>query len=335
MTAPGPAPQPGGVAVDEGAARWFAAHTSRWTDWPVERLVTDKERAGLRVSVVIPARNEEATVAAVVAGIKRDLVDAQPLVDEVIVIDSLSTDATATKAREAGADVYSVADIVPEHGVHPGKGEALWKSLFVARGDIVVFIDADLTAWGTHFVTGLIGPLVADPNLKLVKGFYDRVLEMDGGPTTQGGRVTELVARPLLTLQWPQLAAVVQPLAGEWAARRDHMASLSIPVGYGVELASLIDTDARDGLDSIAQVDLGRRAHRHQSVHDLSLMAAELLAVASRRWGDTASPPEPGTWIELNQYRRDEVEHWARRRVPVGERAAASTVAGFVQEAVR
>ena len=153
-------------------------------------------------------------------------------------------------------------------------------------------MDADLTRWGPHFVTGLLGPLLADPQVRLVKGFYERVRTADDGSTsTEGGRVTELVARPLLSLWWPQLAGVVQPLAGEWAARRGLMESLSIPVGYGVELSTLLDTAARYGLDALAQVDLGSRAHKHQADHDLAVMAAELLLVAEARRDPPAAPP--------------------------------------------
>ena len=223
------------------------------------------------------------------------------LIDEVVVMDSDSTDATAAVAAQAGAAVHRASDVAPELGGWPGKGEALWKSLLVTKGDLLVFVDADLTHWGPHFVTGLLGPLLADPQVLLVKGFYERLYAAgDGSVTADGGRVTELVARPLLSLWWPELTGVVQPLAGEWAIRRDLMESLSVPVGYGVELAVLLDTAAAYGLDAVAQVDLGRRGHKHQASHDLALMAAELLVVAERR--------RPGTrqqrWPAHEQRRR-------------------------------
>lgn len=312
--------------VDPRAQQWFADATSAADDWPLSRVLADKARTRTRVSVVIPARNEERTITDVVTGIRSDLVDGAGLVDEVVVMDSLSTDATADRARAAGAVVHNVADVLPELGVQPGKGEALWKSLFVTTGEVIVFIDADLTEWGTHFVTALVGPMLADDRLMLVKGFYDRVLEMDDGPTTQGGRVTELVARPLLALDWPQLSAVVQPLAGEWAARRSHIAALSIPVGYGVELATLIDTASRFGLGALAQVDLGRRAHKHQSVHDLGVMATEILAVASRRRAAPTNTAEDS--VELLQYLRDN-EGWQAREVPLAERPPADSLASY------
>jgi glucosyl-3-phosphoglycerate synthase len=304
--------------VHSRARAWYGRRTWHWRDWPAEMLVEDKRRAGVRISAVIPARNEERTVGSVVGAIRETLVERIPLVDEVVVIDSDSTDETGAMAAKAGATVHRSRDIAPERGSYPGKGEALWKSLLVTDGDLLVFIDADLTQWGPHFVTGLIGPLLADPGVLLVKGFYARIAKgKDGSASTEGGRVTELVARPLLSLWWPELSGVVQPLAGEWAARRGLMESLSIPVGYGVELSTLIDTAARYGLDGVAQVDLGSRAHKHQTDHDLALMAAELLVVAERRRSTRGVPEEP----RLQQFVRDGAEvRPVTRAVPVLER---------------
>ena len=266
------------------AQAWYGRRTWHWRDWPAEVLLESKRRAGARISVVIPARNEERTIAGVVGSLRAALVERIPLIDEVVVIDSDSADGTAAAAAKVGGTVHGARDIAPELGGYPGKGEALWKSLLVTEGDLLVFIDADLTQWGPHFVTGLLGPLLADPGVQLVKGFYARIaVGTDGSTSTEGGRVTELVARPLLSLWWPELSGVVQPLAGEWAARRELMESLSVPVGYGVELSTLLDTAATRGLDAIAQVDLGSRGHKHQTDHDLALMAAELLIVAERR----------------------------------------------------
>ncbi len=274
---------PSSSDLDPRARAWFATHTSSWQDWPVADVVAAK---GVhRVAVVIPARDEEPTIADVVTQIRRDLVEDAPLVDELVVMDSLSSDDTAKVAADAGAVVHSVADVRPDLGVRAGKGEALWKSLFATTADLLVFIDADLTDWGPHFVTGLVGPLLASETTLLVKGFYDRQLDFGEGVATEGGRVTELVARPWLALNRPELSAVVQPLAGEWAVRRAHIERLSIPVGYGIEIATLIDTADRAGVDAVAQVDLGQRGHRHQNLHDLGAMAYELLAVAGRRDG--------------------------------------------------
>ncbi len=303
---------------------WFGRRTSRWPDWPPGRLLELKLQLGSRISVVIPARNEERTVAGVAGAISRSLIEQIPLVDELVVIDSDSTDATAQVAAEAGAAVYRARDVAPALGSFPGKGEALWKSLLVTKGDVLVFIDADLTLWGPHFVTGLLGPLLSDEQVRLVKGFYTRVrTESDGSTSTEGGRVTELIARPLISLWWPDLAGVVQPLAGEWAARRSLMESLSIPVGYGVELATLMDTVARHGLDAVAQVDLGTRAHRHQANHDLALMAAELLVIAERRRPAGQLPAA----ARLQQFERAAGQvRQVSRPVPAHERPPARSV---------
>src|SRR5215475_1151418 len=282
---------------------WFARRTSRWQDWPADRLLAAKQQLGVTISVVIPAKNEQRTVGSVAGSVAHSLITTVPLVDELIVMDSDSTDETAEVAARAGAVVYRTDEVMPSAGSFPGKGEALWKSLLVSKGDLLVFVDADLTRWGPHFVSGLVGPLLADEHVQLVKGFYTRVrTESDGSMSTEGGRVTELVARPLISLWWPELAGVVQPLAGEWAAQRGLMESLSIPVGYGVELATLMDTVSRHGLDAVAQVDLGSRAHRHQANHDLALMAAELLLVAERRRPGRTEDPA-GTSLE--QFVRD------------------------------
>jgi glucosyl-3-phosphoglycerate synthase len=310
--------------MDHRAEAWYRRRTSGWRDWPVEELLESKQRNGGQISVVIPARNEERTVAGVVGPLFRALVSDTHLVDELIVIDSDSTDATAEVASGAGAVVYRAGDIAPALGAYRGKGEALWKSLLITRGDVLVFLDADLTQWGPHFVTGLLGPLLADGSVQLVKGFYTRVrTEADGSVSTEGGRVTELVARPVLSLFWPHLAGVVQPLAGEWAARRGLLESLSIPVGYGVELSTLLDTVSRHGLDAVAQVDLGSRAHRHQANHDLAVMAAELLAVAERRRTGSYRMIDE---VTLEQFERVEGQVLRRSRpVPIDERPPAST----------
>lgn len=303
---------------------WLEAHGHVHEDFVAADLAAAMAE---RVSVVIPARNEATTVGDVVAGLRRELVERVPLVSELVVIDSDSTDATAQVAADAGATVHRSAEIAPHLGTHPGKGEALWKSLFVTSGELLVFVDADLTEWGPHFVTGLVGALTADPATVLVKGWYDRVMDVPGrAPSAEGGRVTELVARPVLDLWWPELAGVVQPLAGEWAARRSFMETLTVPTGYGVEIASLVDALRLHGLDGIAQVDLGARAHRHQKDHDLAVMAAELLAVVhARRGGEPADIAVAAK--ELQQFTRD--GGWRTRPVPLTQRPPAITQPGY------
>ena len=312
----------------EGAA-WFRAATTNWTDWGTDQLIS--RRGAHRVSVVIPARDEAATIGGIVAAIRLALMERVSLVDELVVIDSDSTDATAAIAADAGADVWPAAAIRSDLGRHAGKGEALWKAQFVTTGDILVFIDADLTGWGPHFVTGLLGPLFADADVLLVKGFYDRVLD-DGSvrPGLQGGRVTELVARPLLSLYWPDLREVVQPLAGEWAIRRETFAGLPVPVGYGVEMSTLLDVFQAYGMGAIAQVDLGARAHSHQSLHDLAVMAGEILAVAARRSGRQL--PQQA---ELRQFERTPGAPWRSRPLPMAERPPACTITGYETGRIR
>lgn len=288
-----------------------------------------------RISVVIPAHNEERTIADVVLTLRGELMEQVSLIDELVVIDSDSTDATSSIAASAGAEVYAASDIVTDLAPLRGKGEALWKSLFVTSGDIIVFMDADLTLWGPHFVTGLLGPLLDSTDIRLVKGFYDRVSAHPGRPTgTDGGRVTELVARPLLNLWWPDLAGLVQPLAGEWAVRRSLMESIRVPVGYGVELATVLDAYAIFGLDAIAQVDLGARAHEHQSTQDLALMAAELLAVADRRRPDRAWTEPTDQLLQYTRSADGQDVLPAARPIPLAERPAAASVPAYGKSAV-
>ena len=300
----------------------FSARTYRWQDWELSELLAAKERSGLSVSLVVPARNEAATVGAVVSRVRSALVETVSLLDEIVVIDSDSDDSTFDVAHDAGAAVFRARDIRPDLGTTPGKGEAMWKSLFVTSGDVLVFMDADLLDWDTHFVPGLLGPLLNSPEVALVKGFYERPF----GPTDkvhpyEGGRVTELVARPLIALHFPELAGLLQPLAGEWAIRRSLFESLQVPTGYAVELAALVDTARMLGSSAIAQVDLGRRAHRHQSLRDLGAMATQVMAAAEGR----LRPHEVrGREVALRQYCPE--GGVIDRLVAVDERPPARTV---------
>jgi len=231
---------------------WFATRTSSGQDWSRHRLASLK--GSTRVSVVLPARDEAATVGAIVETLRRELVEQVPLVDELLVIDSGSEDSTAAVAHAAGARVVRQADVLPRLGDRPGKGEALWKSLLVASGDLIVFVDADLRDFDEQFVVGLLGPLLTDPGIDFVKAFYDRPLTNgDQVLPAGGGRVTELVARPLLNLHWPGAAGFVQPLAGEYAGRRTLLEQLPFVSGYGVEIGMLIDVLEEHGLDAMAQ----------------------------------------------------------------------------------
>jgi glucosyl-3-phosphoglycerate synthase len=266
--------------VLEEVERWLRTRSWSVTDRPLHQVLAAKRAAGSTVSVVLPALNEEETVGDIVAVIRRDLVQRAPLVDELVVVDSGSTDRTAEVAAAAGARVVHRDEILPRIPAVPGKGEVLWRSLLATTGDIVCFVDADLREFSSDFVTGIVGPLLTEPGVDLVKAMYDRPL---GGAAGQGGRVTELMARPLLNMHWPQLAGFVQPLGGEYAARRSLLERLPFPVGYGVELGMLVDALHLVGLDALAQVDVGVRRHRHQDGQALGRMAAAIYRTAQLR----------------------------------------------------
>ncbi|MEJ8669920.1 glucosyl-3-phosphoglycerate synthase [Streptomyces sp. NBC_01614] len=264
----------------EEVERWLSTRSWSATDRPLHHILAAKQRSGQSVSVVLPALNEEETVGDIVAIIRHDLMQQVPLVDEIVVVDSGSTDRTSQVAAAAGATVVHRDAILPRMPAVPGKGEVLWRSLLVTTGDIVCFIDADLKEFSSDFVSGIVGPLLTDPGVDLVKGMYDRPL---GGAAGQGGRVTELMARPLLNMHWPQLAGFVQPLGGEYAARRSLLEQLPFPVGYGVELGMLVDALHLVGLDALAQVDVGVRKHRHQDGQALGRMSAAIYRTAQLR----------------------------------------------------
>jgi len=312
---------------------WFDANTSAWSDQSLEDLIAAKAASGLSVSLVVPARNEAATVGDVVSRVREALMDTTSLLDEIVVIDSDSSDDTYSVAGDAGATVHRSAEIRADLGSVPGKGEAMWKSLFVTTGDVLVFMDADLVDWDTHFVPGLMGPLLTRPEIALVKGFYERpLIGADETAAFEGGRVTELVARPLLNLLFPELSGLVQPLAGEWAVRRSLFASVSVPTGYAVETSVLIDTVRSVGLDAIAQVDLGRRAHRHQSLRDLGAMATQIIAAVLDRADASTGSLLPGTTetdVDLRQFHSVDGRIGAlTRQVAIAERPPAREYLG-------
>jgi glucosyl-3-phosphoglycerate synthase len=323
------------VAMRPDARAWFQHRTTSATslaEIDFDALLRAKRRGGHRVSVVLPARNEETTVGRLVTDLRERWMRRVPLVDELLVIDSDSTDATAAVARAAGADVAATTDVLPAHGTRPGKGEALWKSLAATSGDLVVFLDADLIGDVAHYVPGLLGPLLADPQVLYVKGCYTRPLEVDGRvQPAGGGRVTELTARPLLNALWPELAGFVQPLGGEYAGRRSALELVPFVSAYGVEVGLLIDLLHLGGLFALAQVDLGERRHVSQSQEALGAMAGQVVSTVLAR----AECGRPGhhrldTSGLLTQFRHDGTGFVPRSSaVAVAERPPMATIAEY------
>ncbi len=250
------------------------------TDLGLEDLVAHKGAS--TVSVCLPARDEAATVGPIVAQVVEHLVRRYQLVDEVVVVDDGSVDATVAVARRAGARVVGAGDVLPSCGPATGKGEALWKSLAACRGDVVIWCDADIVGFDSRFVSALVAPLLLDPSVDFVKGTYRR--DLDGQPD-EGGRVTELVARPLLARLFPHLRGFIQPLSGEYGGRRSLLERVPFAAGYGVDLGLLVDVAALVGVGAMAQVELGHRSHRNRPLHELTVHAEAVLATALDRAG--------------------------------------------------
>lgn len=272
-------------ALSERVDQWFAEntfHRQEFTD--LKKLVELKQKQQLTISLGLPALNEAETVGGIMRMIKKKLHDETPLLDEIVLIDSGSTDDTVKIAEDIGISVYAHQEILRQHGTFCGKGEALWKSLFVLNGDIIAWVDTDIRNFYPGFVYGLLGPLLREPEIQYVKGFYRRPIRMEGKLVSEGGgRVTELTIRPLFNLLYPELSGMIQPLAGEYAGRRTALERVPFFTGYGVETGLLIDLFNEIGLNSIAQVDLEERVHRNQSLAALSQMAFAILQVVVQR----------------------------------------------------
>lgn len=275
---------------------WLQSNTYHHSEFQdISRLVELKEKQDLSITVSLPTLNEEETIAKELILIRTELMIKNPLVDEIAVVDSGSDDRTREIAEEYGASVFLASEYLQEEGVYHGKGENLWKTLYLLEGDIIVYLDADIKNIDPKFVYGLVGPLLEREELGYVKAFYDRPLEVGTEKRSSGGgRVTEILVRPLLNLFFPQLAGMIQPLSGEYAGRRSVLEQLPFFIGYGVETGLLIDISEQFGIDSIAQVDLDRRVHHNQDLQSLGKMAFGILQTFFNRVDETGK-------IELKQ----------------------------------
>jgi len=257
-------------------------HHSEFSD--LRKIVEEKKKRDLTVSLCLPTLNEEKTIGKEVILFRSELMQRLPLIDEIAVIDSGSKDRTREIAASFGADVYLASDILPSTGENRGKGENLWKAIYQLKGDIIVYIDADIKNIHPRFVYGLVAPLVLREEIKYVKAFYDRPLAYSEGiRPSGGGRVTEILIRPLFSLFFPELSGIIQPLSGEYAVRREVLERIPFPIGYGVETSHLIDVYAQWGIEAFAQTDLDRRVHRNQQTSDLGKMAFGILQTFFKR----------------------------------------------------
>jgi glucosyl-3-phosphoglycerate synthase len=246
--------------------------------WDIKHLVKEKEKQGITISLCIPTLNEEKTIGKEIVIFKSELMNRYPLIDEIAVIDSGSEDKTLEVAASFGADTYLSADILPEVEPKRGKGENLWKAIYQLKGDIIVYIDADIKNIHPRFVYGLVAPLIFRPEVQYVKAFYDRPLAFSQGiRASGGGRVTEILVRPLFSLFFPELTAIIQPLSGEYAVRREVLEEIPFPIGYGVETSHLIDVYQLYGMSAFAQTDLDQRVHRNQQTRSLGRMSFGIL----------------------------------------------------------
>jgi glucosyl-3-phosphoglycerate synthase len=252
--------------------------------WDLKKLVEQKEKNDLTISLCLPTLNEEKTIGKEVIIFKSELVDRYPLLDEIAVIDSGSEDKTREIATNFGADVYLANDILPNLEKKKGKGENLWKAIYQLKGDIIVYVDADISNIHPRFVYGLVAPLIYREEVKYVKAFYDRPLAVsDSIRPSGGGRVTEILIRPLFSLYFPELTGIIQPLSGEYAVRREVLENINFPIGYGVETSHLIDVYTQYGLDAFAQTDLDQRIHENKPTRALGKMAFGILQTFIKR----------------------------------------------------
>jgi glucosyl-3-phosphoglycerate synthase len=291
--------------------KWLDQNTFHHGEfWDILNLVKEKEKKGLTISLCIPTLNEEKTIGKEVLILRSELMERYPLIDEFAVIDSGSTDKTLQVASSYGADTYLASNILPEVGDKRGKGENLWKAIHQLKGDIICYVDADISNIHPRFVYGLVAPLIKKEEVQYVKAFYDRPLNYSSGlRSSGGGRVTEILIRPLFSLFYPELTNIIQPLSGEYAARREVLEVIPFPIGYGVETSHLLDLYEKFGIDAFAQTDLDRRVHRNQTTNALGKMSFGILQTFINRLhsqGMIDRVPNMETF-----YRRFEVEDGA------------------------
>ena len=288
--------------------KWLENNTFHHGEfWDILDLVKEKEKKDLKISLCIPTLNEEKTIGKEVLILRSELMERYPLIDEFAVIDSGSNDKTLEVAESYGADTYLASEILPEVGDKRGKGENLWKAIHQLKGDIICYVDADISNIHPRFVYGLVAPLIKQAEVQYVKAFYDRPLNYSSGlRSSGGGRVTEILIRPLFSLFYPELTNIIQPLSGEYAARREVLEMIPFPIGYGVETSHLLDLYEKVGLNAFAQTDLDRRVHRNQTTNALGKMSFGILQTFINRLhsqGKIDRVPDVETF-----YRRFEVE---------------------------
>ena len=258
---------------------WHNTHTFHFSDFSdIRKLVELKEKKNLKISLCFPTLNEEKTIGQSIVLMKGELQDRYPLIDEIAVIDSGSNDKTLSIAAKFGAKTYAASDYLQDEDSYKGKGENLWKALYLLEGDIIVFVDADIANIHPRFAYGLVGPMLHDQEIKFIKAFYNRPLKNSAGVSPSGGgRVTEILIRPLFSQFFPELSGMIQPLSGEYAGYRSLFEQISFPIGYGVETGMLIDIAQKWGLSAMAQVNLDSRIHRNQSITSLGKMSFGIL----------------------------------------------------------
>lgn len=265
--------------------QWIDNNTYHHSEfWDIKKLVEAKQKKNIKISLCLPTLNEEKNIGKELIIFRSELMERYPLIDEIAVIDSGSEDKTLEVAKNYGADTYLASDILPNLEQKKGKGENLWKAIYQLEGDIIVYVDADISNIHPRFVYGLVAPLVYRDELQYVKAFYDRPLAFSGNTRASGGgRVTEILVRPLFSLFFPELTGIIQPLSGEYAVRRDVLDKIAFPIGYGVETSHLIDVYDSFGLEAFAQTDLDKRVHENQPTQALGKMAFGILQTFIKR----------------------------------------------------